>query len=96
MDRKTNRSKENSSSVKYRKCPMCGNKINYLVGHSEAIYFVEFDSKSNDLRRQEASDSQEERAFECPSCGNELFDDEESVLEFLKNGKLPENYKSSQ
>lgn len=96
MDRKTNRSKENSGNAKYRKCPICGNKINYLLGHSEAKYFVEFDSKSNDLKWEEASDSQEERVFECPSCGNELFDDEESALEFLKNGKLPENYKSDQ
>lgn len=78
----------------YRKCPICGKKINYLLGYSDAKYYVEFNSKNNDLTWTEASDSLEATAFECPECGNELFNYESTALDFLKSGKLPEKYKS--
>lgn len=87
MNSKTNKSNKISNGEKYVKCPICKEKINYLLGYAEAKYVVSFNEKIDDLEWVEASDSLDAHTFECPKCGNELFDDEEEAFEFLKNGK---------
>ena len=68
------------------KCPKCKEKIKYLEGYAEQRWIVELD-KRGELKYKEIGEIDTPDTFECPICNEEIFDNEEEAVKFLKGGK---------
>jgi len=64
------------------KCPKCDVEIDYLHYYEERGFTIEIDAEGKPIYEEKT-----ERGcgkYECPECAEELFDNEEDAIKFLK------------
>ena len=76
-------------------CPSCHSKIDYLINKQDAIVDYEFHSDGSYNHEPEVEDGagMDYNWWVCPDCGEQIADNEEDALKFLRTGVLPKGYK---
>lgn len=71
------------------KCPKCNKRISDLINQQSAIIEYVMDKQGN-YEDYTTEPDDEVNIWLCPLCREELFDDEEEAIKFLKNKKVKE------
>ena len=72
---------------KMRRCPECGKIVEYLHKYIFHEYKFEFTSKKEEVIFLE-SNMDRKASFECPHCGERLFDNEDDADNFMSREEI--------
>jgi hypothetical protein len=69
------------------KCPDCGKEIDHVVFWEQFSKYEDVNLVDGKLVYSEPETEHDDQSFVCPECGDDIFDDVNEVIKFLKGGE---------